>query len=104
MSAALLIGMTDTVLNGHRPTQIAGLGGAFAAALIVNPAIGLVAGMAALGIARMIGRNDGQEINAFDAVVSAHRPEQKAVEPADSQKTYHSWGAAGQKIRNDREP
>lgn len=70
MSAAILIGMTDTIMNGHRSTQIAGLGGAFATAMLVNPAVGLIAGMAALGVARLIGRSDGQEVNAFDAVVS----------------------------------
>lgn len=75
MSAALLIGMTDTIMNGHRPTQIAGLGGAFAAAMMVNPAIGLITGMAALGIARLVGRSDGQEFDSFSAVVGNARQE-----------------------------
>lgn len=69
MSAAILIGMTDTIMNGHRPTQFAGLGGAFAMAVMVNPAVGLAAGMVAMGVARLIGRSDGQEFDSFSAVV-----------------------------------
>lgn len=83
MSAAMLIGMADTIMNGNRPAQAIGLAGAFGAAVLISPVVGGVAALAALTVARIIGRSD-EPVNAFDMVMSAHQAEKKEQQAAAS--------------------
>ena len=83
MSLSLAIGMAETIFNGHRGVQAAGLTAAFAAGVAINPAIGLVTGLLALGGARLIGRGE-QNIDTVAEIMADHRAQKPGNTPKNT--------------------
>lgn len=70
MSAAMMIGMADTIINGHRGLQAAGLIGTFAtAAILASPAAAILGCLGTLAVSRLANYGRSENENVYEMLI-----------------------------------